>query len=276
MTTGDPAKQSRALAAALEAVAGQVYFSPECRAAYESLGFAGSRGQFGGVAMPDGPAYFCSRGSLLGQVPGPVVAAAFGVFNPAVVVPAVSFGWGLTTAESIEAARTEGAVGQLARVLGEDPPEAKRLAEALGPVSESLPVAGRPLYAGLMERSVPDHPLGAAWRCADRLREYRGDSHISAWTAAGLDAVEIGLLTEVYWGLAPKTYIRTRAWSEEELDAGMERLASAGLVRDGALTDTGRGVREGIERATDRQCESVVAGVGDDFGEVGGLLCVGS
>ena len=35
------------------------------------------------VAMPDGPAYFTSRGSLLGQVEPHVVAAAFGVFKPA-------------------------------------------------------------------------------------------------------------------------------------------------------------------------------------------------
>ena len=50
--------------------------------------------------MPDGVAYFCSRGSVLGQVPGEVVAATFGVFNPAVVVPLVASGWALTTAET--------------------------------------------------------------------------------------------------------------------------------------------------------------------------------
>ena len=35
-----------------------------------------------GVALPDGPAYFTSRGSVMGQVPGELVAAAFAVFNP--------------------------------------------------------------------------------------------------------------------------------------------------------------------------------------------------
>ena len=54
--------------------------------------------------MPDGAAYFCSRGSVLGQVPGEVVAAAFGVFNPAVVVPMVAMGWALVTADVICAA----------------------------------------------------------------------------------------------------------------------------------------------------------------------------
>jgi len=73
---------------ALEPVAGQVYFSPECHAAYAVLGFSPSPGTLGGgVQLPDGPAYFTSRGSVMGQVPGQVVAAAFAVFNPDAVVP---------------------------------------------------------------------------------------------------------------------------------------------------------------------------------------------
>lgn len=70
------------LAGAIEPFTAQVYFAPEAHAAYEALGFNGSRGDFNGVAAPDGPAYFTSRGSVMGQVPGQVVAAAFGVFNP--------------------------------------------------------------------------------------------------------------------------------------------------------------------------------------------------
>ena len=86
--------RARRLAAAIEPFAGQVYFSPECHQLYADLGFAGSSATINGVAMPDGPAYFCSRGSILGQIPGELIASAFAVFNPAVVVPAVSDGWG--------------------------------------------------------------------------------------------------------------------------------------------------------------------------------------
>ena len=263
---------SRRLAASLEAVAGQVYFSPECHAAYQALGFGGSPGEFSGVAMPDGAAYFCSRGSLLGQVPGELVASAFGVFNPAVVAPAVTYGWSLTTAGAIEAARTEGALGQLERILGSEPEGAERLAAALEPVSAALPVAGHPLYAGLMAVEVPKSQLGAAWRFADRLREFRGDAHIAAWTSAGLDAVEIGLLTELYWGLPSKSYIRTRAWSEEELDAGLARLEQRGLTAEGALTAAGRELREDVERATDRQCQPIVDALGADLDGVVAIL----
>jgi hypothetical protein len=100
--------RARALGAALEPVAGQVYFSPECHAGYEALGFGARPGLAGEVALPDGPAYLCSRGSVMGQVPGEVVSAAFGVFNPAAVVPAVTYGWTLTDAATICEARTAG------------------------------------------------------------------------------------------------------------------------------------------------------------------------
>ena len=72
--------------------------------------------------LPDGPAYFTSRGSVMGQVPGQVVAAAFAVFNPDAVIPSVAFGWSITDAATICAARTRGAVGQLVRVLGSPNP----------------------------------------------------------------------------------------------------------------------------------------------------------
>ena len=56
--------------------------------------------------MPDGPTYFCSRGSVMGQVPGELIAAAFAVFNPEAVVPSVAHGWTLTDAATICDART--------------------------------------------------------------------------------------------------------------------------------------------------------------------------
>src|SRR5690348_5519189 len=130
--------------------------------------------------MPDGVAYFTSRGSVMGQVPGELVAAAFAVFNPAVVVPAVAHGWTLTDAATICAARTEGAIASLTRMLGERPDGVERVVELLSRADEPLRPEGRPLHAGLRSLPLPDTPLGAAWRLADRLREYRGDAHTAA------------------------------------------------------------------------------------------------
>lgn len=263
---------ARALAGAIEPIAGQVYFSPECHRAYEALGFSPSASEVAGVAMPDGVAYFCSRGSILGQVPGEVVAAAFAVFNPAVVVPLVAMGRELATAEDLCAARTEGAVGQLVRVLGERPDGLARATELLTRANERLRPEGKPLYAGLLGLGLPGDAVGDMWRLADRLREFRGDAHTAAWTSAGFDATEIGLLSELYWGLPMRTYIRTRAWSDTELDDAEARLEARGLVADGAFSPAGRAARERVEVVTDEQCRPILDGLGDDLDELLAIL----
>jgi hypothetical protein len=272
LTDEDVSGRARRLAATLEPVAGQVYFSPECHAGYAALGFGASPGHAGLVELPDGPAYFCSRGSVMGQIPGELVAAAFAVFNPAVVVPAVTYGWTLTDAASIGAARTRGATDQLVRILGPKPEGVERAEVLLARAGEPLRPEGKPLFAGMVSQELPAEPLGRVWRLADRLREYRGDAHTASWTTAGFDATEIGLLSELYWGLRLRTYIRTRAWSDAELDAAETRLTARGLVADGQFTPAGRAAREAVEQATDRHCRPIVEALGDDFDELIAIL----
>jgi hypothetical protein len=216
--------KARRLAAVIEPFAGQVYFSPECHAEYAQLGFSPSPAERKGVALPDGSAYFCSRGSLLGQVPGDVVASAFAVFNPLVVVPAVTSGWSITDAATIEQARTDGAIAQLTRILGPEPAGIERVRDILGPVSTSLRVAGKPLYAGVLAQAVPSSPMGAAWRFADRLREYRGDAHTAAWTSAGFRH-----------RVAGRRFRRCcqRARTDGKRDPGDARLSGLRAARDG-------------------------------------------
>lgn len=263
---------ARALAAALEPFVGQVYFSPECHAGYAALGFASSANQAGGVALPDGPAYFTSRGSVMGQVPGEVVAAAFAVFNPAAVIPSVRHGWSLTDAATICRARDQGAIAQLQRLLGEAPAGVERARALLTRAVEPLRPEGRPLYAGVRSLPLPDTDLGAAWRLADLLREYRGDCHTAAWVSAGVDATEIGLLSELYWGLPMRSYSRTRAWSDEQFEAAHQRLRSRGLVDAIGFTPAGRQLREEIEINTDSQMAGVVRTLGGDLQELVDLL----
>jgi hypothetical protein len=265
--------RARTLAARLEPLVGQVYFSPECHAAYVGLGFEPSPGELGGVAMPDGPAYFTSRGSVLGQVEPEVVAAAFGVFKPAVVVSGVAYGWTLTDASTIFHARREGAVAQLQRAIGPPNDTLARAGALLDRTVAPLRPEGRPLFAGL--RSRWDDPVDAWTRffhLGDMLREYRGDAHVAAWTSAELDAVEIGLLTEAYIGLPLRSYIRTRAWDDRELDAAVARLEARGWMQDDKLTAVGRAGREAVEDATDRAMRPGLEALGDDADELFGIL----
>jgi hypothetical protein len=264
---------ARQLASVLEPVAGQVYFSPECHANYAALGFDPSPGEANGVALPDGPAYFTSRGSVMGQVPGEVVAAAFGVFNPEAVVPSVAKGWSLTDAPTICRARDDGAIAQLRRILGDEPEGLDRVRDLLARANEPLRPECRPLYAGLRSQPTPDSKVGEVWRLADMLREFRGDAHTAAYVTAGFDATEIGLTSELWWGLPKRSYSRTRAWTDAQFDAATERLQSRGVLdADGALTDHGGDVREQIEQATDQQMAAAIAALGDDAAELFGFL----
>ena len=187
MPTTDP-HPARRLAAALEPVAGQVYFSPGVpRGLREARLRAPAPATMNGVALPDGPAYFCSRGSVMGQVPGELVAAAFAVFNPAVVVPAVDL--------RLDADRRG---HHLRRPHRRAPPASSPASSATSPTAWPAPPScwpgrrralrpeGRPLYAGLLSLGLPGDPMGDAWRLADRLREYRGDAHTAAWTTRRL------------------------------------------------------------------------------------------
>ena len=214
------------------------------------------------MALPDGPAYFTSRGSALGQAPGHLVASAFAVFNPEIVVPCVEMGWSLTDAKTIADARTQGAVAQLVRILGEHPDGLEPASALLARAVEPLRPEGRPLFAGLLALGLPGDPWGDLWRYGDLLREFRGDAHTAAWTSAGFDATEIGLLTEQFWGVPTRTYVRTRAWSDAQLDAAEERLVAKGLMADGAFTEAGRSTREALELATDLQMRPAIEALG--------------
>jgi hypothetical protein len=216
--------------------------------------------------------YFTSRGSLMGQVPGELVAAAFAVFNPVVVVPAVTSGWAITDAKSVCAARRDGAVAQLQRILGSNPAGVDEARRILQRAVSVLRPEGRPLFAGTLSQSIPDDALAACWHYGDMLREFRGDAHTAAWISAGFDATEIGLMTELFWGLPLKSYSRTRGWSEDDYRAAIDRLESRGLIGDGAFTDAGRAAREGVERATDAQMTVALEAMGDDLDRLLGLL----
>jgi hypothetical protein len=262
--TNDFDERARRLRNAVEPVAAGVYFAPEAHAAYTALGFEGSPAVGkDGISRPEMTSYFTSRGACMGQVPGEVVAAAFGCFNPKAVVPAV------TTREAILAAREQGATAMLRRVLGEKPEGLDRVTALLRRAADAAPWAGHGVHSGLLSLGFPGHPLGDMWRAADLLREHRGDSHVITWAVGGVDAVEILLLTEQWWGLPARIYTPSRGWTDADMDAGFERLQRRGLMTDDEqLTDAGRAFREEIEVRTDELERPVLDALGGDLDEL--------
>jgi hypothetical protein len=256
------------LASALEPLIGQVYFSPECHANYVALGFGASSGDANGVALPDGPAYFTSRGSMMGRVPGEVVTAGFGVFSPAVVIPCVDYGWSITDVDTIFNARQDGATAQLVRVLGETPDGLDEVNNTLAPVAMSLPKPARAMSAGLASWPLPETAMGQFFRYGDLLREYRGDVHNAIWVGDGLSACEIGLVSELWWGLPLRSYSRTRGWTADEFDAAVDRLGGEGWLDGDALSAEGTARRLAIEDRTDALMVQVLAPLGDSIASV--------
>ena len=274
--------RSRALAAALEPVVGSVYFAPEAHEAYAALGFGPSPGRvegdawaeshWGRVRLPDGIAYFASRGGILGQVRGNVVAAAFGVFNPAVVVAAIERASTIAEADAVVAARTRGAVAQLVRILGPEPEGIERVTELLARAVAPLAIVGRPMFAGLSALPMPTDPVGRMWRLGDMRREYRGDAHIAAAAAGGFEGCDLQVLTERCAGMPPRSYAAGRGWDPAQLSSAEQRLEDRSLLMAGKPTDAGRAAREALEAETDRLCVGMVDAMGDDVvGLVGWL-----
>jgi len=268
--TNDFGERARRLRNAVEPVAAGVYFAPEAHAAYAALGFDASPAVGkDGITRPEMTSYFTSRGACMGQVPGEVVAAAFGCFNPKRVVPGVTAGWQITNREAILAAREQGATAMLQRVVGEKPEGLDRVTDLLRRAADAAPWAGHGVHSGLRSLGFPGHPLGDLWRAADLLREHRGDSHVITWAVGGVDAVEILLLTEQWWGLPARIYTPSRGWTDADMDAGMNRLQRRGLMtEDEQLTDAGRAFREEIEVRTDELERPVVEALGDDLDEL--------
>ena len=78
----EQAPLARRLAGALEPIAGQAQFSPECHANYERLGFPPSPGMRGTTHLPEMSSFWTSRTAVMGDAQPEVVAAAVAVFNP--------------------------------------------------------------------------------------------------------------------------------------------------------------------------------------------------
>lgn len=229
---------------ALERYHGMVYFVPEGRDQYERLGLTGRMG------------YFASRSAALGAVGPDVVIATFFNFHPTLVRAAIPEAWSRADPARVLAARSSVVDEALKRMLGDRIGDddvagaatlARRAAEACWP-------QGRPLFAAHSQLPWPEEAHLVLWHAATLLREFRGDGHIACLVENGLGPVDALVLHAAFADGMPSRHVlqATRAWSDEEWDAGVDRLAGRGWVTDaGVITDAGRAARDGVEQRTD-------------------------
>ncbi len=217
------------------------FLQPESRAAFEGIGLDGSwRG------------YFAARSAPLGAVDAPQVIAAFFSFAPRMVKSALPEVWKHASPEQALAARVESSAAALARLL--EPVDVGQVAEAAAALEQAvarLDCAGRVLASANVALPRPADRFGRLWQAANDLREHRGDGHVAALVAAGLDGCEAPVL-HCALDADRRVLQPMRGWTDQEWDAAAARLAERGwLTPEGAVTELGRSGHRAVEAATD-------------------------
>ncbi|WP_193776628.1 hypothetical protein [Streptomyces sp. E2N166] len=214
--------------------------------------------ELGGLGVTDPRAVnFAVRAAALGPVGAGAVTATFYNYKHDLVARHVPSVWETATPAQVLAARARAVDATLRRLLGDETLASAEMSEAAGlalRAAEGCSRGARPLYSAHADLPVPDAPHLAFWHAATLLREHRGDGHLAALLAAGLDGLE-ALVTHTATGkgMAPKWIFTTRGWTQEEWDAATDRLRDRGLIDDaGELSERGVALRDEIERETDR------------------------
>ncbi|MGW3350065.1 SCO6745 family protein [Nonomuraea rubra] len=240
-----PSRLARRMWHQLEPIHAVLYFSPQ--------GF-GQAAALGYDVESRWPSYFAYRTAPLGRAGTRLATAVYYSFSPRMIAEQVPAVWEVASPGQVLRARLE-AVDETyrhllgdGRLAGQDVAEAAELARR---AAESVRVEGRPFAAANLDLPWPDEPHLVLWQAATVLREHRGDGHLAALAAAGLDGCE-ALVSFAAVGAAPVENFAGRGWSEQEWAAARERLAARGLVEAGGqATERGRALRDQVERMTD-------------------------
>jgi hypothetical protein len=251
----------------LEPIHGFVYFSPDAEPQYVEAGL-----------KPGRMGYFASRSAPMGAVAAEVVIATFVNFEPGLVRSVIPDAWTLTTPDAVLGARLRVADAGLRRMLGDavaspERAEAADLARTAA-LTACERIEGRPLFAGHVSLEWPDEPHLVLWHAQTLLREFRGDAHVAALMLHGLTGLE-ALICHAASGDVPAETLRTtRAYSPEQWAAGVDGLASRGIVdAAGAFTDAGRAQRDEVERLTDARSAAPYEALGEEGCERLRTLC---
>ncbi|WP_030246051.1 SCO6745 family protein [Streptomyces sp. NRRL S-350] len=232
---------ARALWWLFEPVHAVTYFLPEGREAFEEAGLHGRL-----------HSYFAGRSAPLGAVDAPPVTAAFFSFSPAMVGRALPEVWTHASPEEALAARLKGSAATLGRLLEHvDPEQVELVAQTLEQAAARLDCVGRVLAAANAALPRPTGLYERLWQAATVMREHRGDGHVAALVAAGLDGCEAVVL-RCAMDMRREVLQPLRGWTDDEWEAAAERLVERGWLTDrGTVTELGRIRHQSLEAATD-------------------------
>jgi hypothetical protein len=241
----------------LEPVHAVFWYAPEVFAEAARLGYN---------TQTRWPSYFAWRLAPLGAVGPRLAAAACFSFSPDMVAAHVPAAWAVAAPERVLATR-EHAVDRMYRALLGDLIGSPGLAEAAHLARDaalSAGTAGRPLAAANADLPWAGEPHLVLWHAINVLREQRGDAHIAALQAAGLDPCE-ALVSFAAIGAAPQEVFASRGWSAADWATARDRLAARGWIdAAGKATQRGRDVRDEVEWRTDRLAEGPWQALGPD------------
>ncbi len=151
------------------------YFAPETLARGRQLGLDGFR------------FYFLGRGGVLGDVEAPVVASAFGYFEPSLVERIWSSGKQVVAPHVAARAYME-CCAEFGRRKLSGLPDLAGFSAAASAVNEAADPVGLSLYSGAASQPLPEDSPARAMQLVSVLREFRGSAHLIAVRCAGLDA----------------------------------------------------------------------------------------
>jgi hypothetical protein len=236
---------ARRLFELVEPVAVVTYMAHEPTEAVMALGLPG---------MWD--AYFAGRAAPLGRdVPAEVVHALFYNFAQGEVARHIPRVWDLVTPEAANAARQQGSVASLRRILGDlaDAPGVARAGDLLLEAGTSARTDGRALYAAVRTLPVPTEPVARLWHGANLLREHRGDGHVAALVTMGVGGTESHVLHALSMDMPAEEFGRVSHLPRPQLAAVVDGMRERALVgADGWLTAAGRQTKARVESLTDQ------------------------
>ncbi len=224
----------------IETIHSVTYFAPESIAAAKSSGLLGFW-----------MGYFGFRASPLGRSGAGVVEATFANFAPEMVRRSIPDAWKYAQPHDLIKIRSNAAADALRRLAPEVSALAAQVNDMLRDIADEAAPIGRPLFAANRDVLPLEDPVAQLWQHCTTLREQRGDGHVAALAAAGVDGCQAHQLLIASQNLPVEVFRESRGWTDQQWTDGERRLRERGFLSGHSLTALGRQTHDEIERITD-------------------------